>query len=117
MLEAYQAYELGRRSAEQLVQTLEEVLCCPGSRGRDCYDVLAKLSPFLAGADDCDSLEYDLEPYFAWLSLRWAYRPCGPPPSSKKRLVLRALCNTRPPVPEELFKQVLGERFGEGEEI
>ena len=114
LIEAYQAYELGRKSAEELVSKLKKVLCCPG-REKECYDILAVLAPYLTGDEDCLALEDDLELYFAWLSLRWAYSPCGPPPSTKKRLVLRALCRTKQPVPEELFKQVLGEEVAKEE--
>lgn len=115
VIEAYQAYELGRKSAEELARRLSEILCCPG-RDRECRDMLAMLAPYLSGADDCTLLEEDIDVYFAWLGLRWAYEPCGPPPHVKKRLVLRTLCSTRQPVPEELFKEVLGEKIGEAEE-
>ena len=114
MIEAYQAYELGRKSSEELVSKLRDALCCPG-REQECHDILAMLAPYLSGSDNCRELEEDIEDYFAWLGLRWAYAPCGPPPSTKKRLVLRALCNTKQPVPEELFKQVLGEEVGKEE--
>ena len=115
MLEAYRAYELGRKSAESLARTLEEILCCPGDREdrEGCRDTLARLAPYLAGAQDCEALERALDLYLAWLSLRWAYRPCGEPPSTKKPLILQALCATQPPVPEDVFHEALGEP-GEG---
>ena len=116
MIEAYQAWRLGRESAERLKRDLEEILCCPGQSRRECNEILARLAPYIAGAEDCEALEEALDPYFAWLGMRWAYEPCGPPPSTKKPLVLRALCSTRVPIPEELFKEVLGEE-GPGEEI
>lgn len=115
VLDAYRAYELGRKSAESLAGTLEEILCCPGDRkgGREgCRDTLARLAPYLAGARDCESLERALDLYLAWLSLRWAYRPCGEPPSTKKPLILQALCSTQPPVPEDVFREALGEPVG-----
>lgn len=113
-LDAYNAYRWGKRSAEKLVQALRDVLCChePG-RERECKDTLARLAPFISGSRDCGELEWDLEPYFAWLSLRWAYSPCGEPPSAKKRLVVRALCSARLPLDEEVFKNILGERESE----
>ena len=86
---------------------LGDVLCYPGDEG--CGDTLARLSPWLAGAEDCEELEAALDVYLAWLSLRWAYRPCGEPPSAKKPLILRALCAARPPAPEDLFREALGE--------
>ena len=58
-------------------------------------------------------LEMALNLYFSWLSLRWAHSPCGENLSTKRPLVLAALCNTRQPVPEDVFREALGES-GEG---
>ncbi len=48
--------------------------------------------------------------YFAWHSLRWAYTPSGPPPSTKKQLVLRVLCREGIPLDEEILREMVGER-------
>jgi len=45
----------------------------------------------------------------ARLSLRWAYKPCGPPPSAKEPLVLRVLCSAGIPLGEDIIKEILGE--------
>ena len=111
MIEAYKAYELGAKSAERLSGALNDILCCPGDE--KCQDTVARLAPWLAGAPDCAALEDALEVYLAWLSLRWAYRPCGEPPSAKKQLVLMVLCNSKQPVPEDVFREALGEPVGE----
>ncbi|MEB2836037.1 MAG: hypothetical protein GSR80_000049 [Desulfurococcales archaeon] len=103
-LRVYDAYRWGKRSSERLVEALEDILCCPGD-GK-CRDTLAKAAPFLVGAEDCDELEVMLDVYFAWLSLRWAYRPCGEPPSTKKLIVKRMLCRGGLPLDEEFLREL-----------
>jgi hypothetical protein len=110
----YSSYELRKRSAQRLVEALKDIL---GER-----DELARLAPYIAGARDCDDLEAMLDVYFAWESLKWAYSPRGRPPSVKKELVKRVLCNTGLPVDEEFLRELsqpggLEGEAGTGEEL
>ena len=109
-LAPFEAYRWGKRSSEKLVRALRLALC--GSEDKPC-DVLSELAPFLQGAGDCDELEEALDVYFAWHSLRWAYSPAGPPPSTKKRIVLRVLCREGIPLDEDVLREVMGEERAE----
>ncbi len=102
----YQSYELGKRSVDRLVRSLRQVMC--GDPAKPC-DELSELAPYLAGAQDCSSLEDMLDVYFAWESLRWAYRPRGRPPSVKKRLIREVLCRSGIPLDEEFLRKLAQE--------
>ena len=81
-------------------------------------DPLAELGPYLQGPDNCGRLRENLEGYFAWKGLAWAYDPEGPPPSEKETLVIEVLCRSGIPVDEELLEKLARglEDEGGGEE-
>ena len=116
----FDGYRLGLAGKKELVEDLKAVLCCPG-REQDCNDILARLAPYLIAAYRRNArsrreLEEILGGYFAWLGLRWAYRPCGPPPSDKEQMVIDVLMSAGLPLNEEFIKSLAppgNEREGE----
>jgi len=99
----YASYELGKRSADRLVRSLRRVLC--GDESKHCSE-LAELAPYLVGIEDCDELDEALNLYFSWDGLAWAYEPRGRPPSHKKMLVKRVLCQAKLPLDERFLEEL-----------
>lgn len=53
----------------------------------------------------------------AWEGLRWAYRPRGPPPSTRYSVLLEALCREGVPSEEEILKALEEGEYGGEEEL
>jgi len=105
----YQSYLLGKHSAERLVKTLEEILCCPGRGDKECSFALAKAAPYLVRAAerrDCDRVDRLLNLFFAWYGVRWVAMPCGEDPDTKQEIVREILCSGNMPVDEEFLRRI-----------
>ena len=103
----YQSYLLGKHSAERLVKTIEEILCCSGDE--ECSFALAKAAPYLlqeSGRRDCERIDRLLNLFFAWYGVRWVAQPCGEDPDTKQEIMREILCSGSMPVDEEFLRRI-----------
>ncbi len=103
-------YRWGKRSAEALKQALRRFL----ERG----DV-SELAPYLTAPrrGDCEELKESMAGLVAWEGLKWAYRPRGPPPSTRYSVLIEVLCREGVPSEEEILKALEEGEYGGEEEL
>lgn len=104
-LTPWKLYRAGMRNSDRLTRSLR--------RFNETGDII-ELAPYLTAPrrsdEECDRIKQILFEMMDWEVSKWLYRPIGPPPWEKLKVIAETLCRAGLPLDEELFREIMGER-------